>query len=757
MQQIATKRLDRLLRRIRVMVHRNKLLPFIEIAILAWLLMSMLGSYLLLSGGRPGQPLLTPPLAGLLLVVNLVPAIALIVLLGRRIAYARARESALRGTGRLHSRLVGMFSTIAAIPVLLLVIFASLLFQYGFDFWYSQKARGIFENANSLAQTYYREKQQTIITETEVMAGDLNYNLGVAPLQSEQFISSFGFQVFQRNLSEGAILRITPGSGVQSLAIVNPYNRPAGNWVPPDVVKTLLKSRATVFRDAGSRMEAVTPIPGQQNLFLYASRVDSSAALAQTKRFSTILKDYNSLLERSRTLQLQFHAALFLIALLVVGAAVGIALAVADRVVKPVGDLVEAAQRVSSGDLSARVKVPATRDEIGALAGAFNRMTGQLELQRRELVDANALLDRRRTLIEAVLAVVTAGIIAVTKDGIIRILNSRAEAILKLEPNRATGNNIDTVSPEIAKLLAEHHNHAIIEIEPAGGRRTLAVNIADDENGHVITFDDITQQLTDQRRAAWSDVARRVAHEIKNPLTPIQLAAERLRRRFGRGEAVDAATAERLTDTIIRQVGDLRRMVDEFSSFARMPKPVFQEESLVDICRQAMFLHEVANADISFETNAPQLHPTLICDSRQLGQAFTNIIKNGIEAIEQRVEAEGPARHSIVLDIRSDEDGILAVSVSDTGIGLPADRERIAEPYMTTRKTGTGLGLAIVKRIAEEHGATMSFADRVGGGTVVTLTFDPDRVRQLAELRSTTTVEDSDEPAPSALTRMETR
>jgi two-component system, NtrC family, nitrogen regulation sensor histidine kinase NtrY len=254
----------------------------------------------------------------------------------------------------------------------------------------------------------------------------------------------------------------------------------------------------------------------------------------------------------------------------------------------------------------------------------------------------------------------------------------------------------------------------------------LAVKAVGDHLGYVLTFDDITQQLADQRSAAWADVARRVAHEIKNPLTPIQLAAERLKRRFAKGELGDLATSERLTDTIIRQVGDLRRMVDEFSSFARMPKPVFRNESLVDICRQSVFLHEVAHPDIDFTLDAPDPAPAMVCDRRQLGQAMTNVIKNGIEAIEQK----GGSGHAISVAISAGARVI--ISVADSGIGLPAERERIVEPYMTTRRSGTGLGLAIVKKIVEEHGGAISFADNPGGGTIVSMEFDPANLAGMA-------------------------
>ncbi len=751
--------ISRIWRKVGVIARRRKLVPAIEYATLALLVLTMTGTYLMLAGGKPGEDLLTPPLVGLLLVINLVPAIALLVLIGRRAAYARAAKTPLAGPGLLHSRLVGLFSTIAAVPVLLLVIFASLLFQYGFDFWYSQKARGIFENANTLAQTYYREKQQTIINETEVMAGDINLNLGVAPIASDEFQSSFGFQVYQRGLSQGAILRITPKVGVQSLAIADRGKQPPmANWIPPDVVNTLIEKRQTVFRDSGKSMEAVTPIPDRPDLYVYASRVDDSAALAQTKRFSSVLDDYNTLLGRSRNLQLQFHGALFLIALIVVGAAVIIALNVADRVVKPVSDLVGAARRVSAGDLTARVNVPQSRDEIGALASAFNQMTQRLETQRRELVDANSLLDRRRALIEAVLSSVSAGVIAVSSDQHIRIINNRAEDILRVERGQGAGKQLVAITPELAGLLEHGADAEILDVVSGGESRTLAVQVVTEEGGQVMTFDDITDQLADQRRAAWSDVARRIAHEIKNPLTPIQLAAERLKRRFAKDEPADPVMVGRLTDTIIRQVGDLRRMVDEFSSFARMPKPVFQEDSLVEICRQSLFLHEVAHSNISFSLRAPDVHPMLVCDRRQLGQAFTNIIKNGVEAIEQKIERDGAPtdgeRHAIIMAINETMDGMIDVIVSDTGIGLPAERGRIVEPYMTTRRSGTGLGLAIVKKIAEDHGGSICFADRDRGGTVVTMNFNPAELRWRADSQDRVDAQ-ADDTGPSNLTRVE--
>jgi two-component system, NtrC family, nitrogen regulation sensor histidine kinase NtrY len=711
-------------RRIAIMARRGQWLPRVELAVfLAWLSIG-LTSYMILTGGRPGERLLTPPLVALMLVANLIPAIALIVLIGRRIAKARAARSPVGGHGRLHVRLVALFSLIASVPVLMLVIVASLLFQYGVEFWYSDRARSMFENANTLAQTFYNEKQARIIRETELMASDLSFNLSVAPIDSPGFNENFAYQVYVRELSEAAIVRFTAKGTSQSLALVNPYDRPTENWVPPAVVTQLKATKKTVFQDSGGRMQAITPLPGAPDVFVYAARVSDPAAQAQAKRFSLVLKNYNDLVEQSRTLQLQFHAALFLLTLLIVGLAVWVALTVADRLIRPVGELVDAAQKVTAGDLSARVAAPRTRDEIGVLTNAFNRMTGRLEQQRKELLDASDLIDRRRAFIETVLSGVTAGVVAVGEDRRVRILNRSAMSLLGCGGDCA-GAPLGELAPELDAMLIKGEQDAIVEISGADGPRMLAAKISRDELGHVLTFDDITAQINDQRRAAWADVARRIAHEIKNPLTPIQLAAERLKRRFASEIKSDPATFERLTDTIVRQVGDLRRMVDEFSSFARMPKPVFREESLIDICRQAVFLHEVAHPEIRFALDAPDPAISMVCDRRQLGQALTNLVKNAVEAVE--ADPDRSSTGSVTLNLYYDG-SLVRISVSDNGIGLPQERDRLAEPYMTTRERGTGLGLAIVKKIVEEHGGNLTFGDREGGGTVVTLLFDPNAI-----------------------------
>jgi two-component system nitrogen regulation sensor histidine kinase NtrY len=360
-------------------------------------------------------------------------------------------------------------------------------------------------------------------------------------------------------------------------------------------------------------------------------------------------------------------------------------------------------------------------------------MAGRLDEQTGALRSANTQLDARRAFMEAVRSSVTAGIIALDTGNRILLVNRSAESLLQKNQNEVEGQALGAISADLADFMRGEQSDANVIVTADGVQRTLAVKRARYQDGSVLTFDDITDQLTDQRRAAWSDIAQRIAHEIRNPLTPIQLAAERMQRKFGDEISSDKETFERLTGTIIRQVGDLRRMVDEFSNFARMPKPVFREDNVHEIARQALFLHEVAHPKISFVLDPPEGDFRMVCDRRQLAQALTNVVKNGVEAIEGRINR---GEHSLAGDRIElkvhDEDDHLVIDVLDTGVGLPEDRERLTEPYMTTRVRGTGLGLAIVKKIVEEHMGEIAFLDRPGGGTHVRISFDTAKLAALA-------------------------
>lgn len=728
----------RFMRRARRVMRGPRFYPLVEAATVLLLGGFALATYYLLSGQNTSYALLTPPLVALLLVANLVPAIALLVLLGRRVARRRAARSAIGSDGQLHVRLVAIFSLIAAVPMLLVVIFASLLFQYGVQFWFSDSARGMLQNAGTFARGYYEQNLREVGDETLTMASDLRDYLTQSEISSPEFAEGYIYQVVTRKLNRSAIIEIGKDKVARTAATVEPDPRPASQILTPDVIRRLSSGENVVVQAREKQIEAVTLLYPDRQVYLFATRDSDAPAFSQVERAQAVLADYESFASQSRQLQLRFNFALFTGSLMLVGTAVWIALKVADRLVRPVNELVDAARRITAGDLSTRVSGPHARDEIGTLASAFNRMTQRLEAQTKALVSANSQIENRRAFIEAILSGVTAGVVAVDQDQNIRLLNSSAAAILLDGTDEAADRPLRAVSAELADMMDGGRTADVIQIRAQGERRTLAVKIARDPSGHVLTFDDITQQLSDQRRAAWADVARRIAHEIKNPLTPIQLAAERLQRRYAEEVTSDRATFTRLTETIVRQVGDLRRIVDEFSSFARMPKPVFRSEAIDDIARHALFLHEVAHTDIRFEYRTHVEAMTIVCDRRQIAQALTNIVKNAVEAIEARITAAGPGGEGaeageVVMTLDRDTHGHLLILLADNGIGLPAERDRIVEPYMTTRTKGTGLGLAIVNKIVEDHGGTMSFHDAQGGGTIVRIVLDPDFLARLDE------------------------
>ena len=716
-----------------MVLRRRGVIPLVELGSVLALLATAVTSYFILADSNAANALLTPPMVAGLLVANLVPAMALMVLIARRVAMRRATRSPMGGRGRLHVRLVALFSAIATVPTLLVVIFASFLFQSGTAFWFSDRARGMLENAASIAQENYDGEVERVEGEAVAMSGDLAAYLQEVPVDSNAFAEFFAQQLYWRNLSEAILFRVAEDRSIHSLVLVNPYDRPLERVITADMIGDVRPERP-VSDVSDDRFAAIAVLPAAENTYVYTARVFDPDLASQLRRGAAVLQDYQTLVNRSRALQLRFNAALFAVSLLIVALAIWIALKLADRLVRPVGQLVDASRRVTAGDLSARVPASAVRDEIGTLGDAFNRMTRRLEEQTGALVAANAQLESRRAFTEAVLAGVTAGVISVDDDHVVRLINSSAESLLKTGGQSPIGQKLADLAPELDRQVAADEREDVVQFASRGEPRTLAVKTVKVKGGHVLTFDDITEQLLDQRRAAWSDVARRIAHEIKNPLTPIQLAAERLQRRYASEVASDPATFGRLTGTIVRQVGDLRRMVDEFSSFARMPKPTFREEPVGEIARQALFLHEVAHPDIAFTLDVPEPSPLLVCDRRLLGQALTNVVKNGVEAIQQKRE-EQPATvdggDNVAMTVH-EADGRIVIEVADTGVGLPAERGRMTEPYMTTRAKGTGLGLAIVKKIVEEHFGQIEFEDRPGGGSLVRFQFDQEALGRLA-------------------------
>jgi len=724
-------------RRVQVAARRSNLSAVMEVTSVAAFLIMTATTWITLDAQAETGELLPTNLTAFLLVGTLVPAMAILVLLGRRMALRRAAET-IGGTGRMHVRLVFIFSMISAVPTLLVVIFASLLFQSGVEFWFSDNSRGMLENANKLARGYYEQAQRDVGYESVAMAEDIGSFLRRESIASPEFAEFYSYQVINRKLTESAILQKGEDGKLRTAAIVDPEGASTNESVMPAILDRLETGETLVVDADANKIEAVIPIDRRSGIYLYTARTSDLLALSQGQRAENIVEAYEVLTSRARILQLRFNVALFVASLALVGLSVWFALRFADRQVKPLYELVEAARRVGSGNFALRVAGRTGADEIGLLNRAFNRMTAQIERQTQDLVGANQEVQERHAFIEAVLESVTAGIVSLDKQGKIMLINSTAQNLL-LERGAPgpVGLSLAQLAPQIAGMVETGDESRIVQYNKSGDLLTLAVKVSRDRTGHVITFEDITRQLVDQRQAAWSDIARRIAHEIKNPLTPIQLATERLSRKYRKQIQDNPELFEELTSTIIRQVGELRKMVDEFSSFARLPKPIFRDEDPVALARQALFLHEVSQADISYSFSSSEDVGAIACDRHQFGQAMTNVLKNAAEAVRARAKREGTDFEGrIGVDVRKLDDAV-EVEISDNGIGLPQDRERIVEPYVTSREKGTGLGLAIVKKIVEEHGGEMSFASaQSGGGTVVRMSFSCDPVVQRSDAQA---------------------
>ena len=499
--------------------------------------------------------------------------------------------------------------------------------------------------------------------------------------------------------------------------------------VAPEIIERARSGEVVLLTsEADDRLRAIIKLDRFVDAFLYVGRFVEPRVLEHIDKTERAAAEYANIEGRRSSIEITFAMIFILVGMLLLFVAIWVGLVFANRLSRPISDLAGAAERVRAGDLSARVEEGPDLDELGLLSGAFNRMADQLEGQRHELVQANRQLDERRHFIETVLSGVSAGVIGVDAEGRINLANRSACSLLAMDIDEQIGADISEVVPELSAMIGDAHTRpnrlveAQISMQRVGRDRTLLVRLAADVvdrkvSGFVITFDDITELVAAQRKAAWSDVARRIAHEIKNPLTPIQLAAERLRRKYMNEITSDPETFSNCTETIIRQVGDIGRMVDEFSAFARMPRPEMERENIGKICREALVLPRSAHPEIEFVSDITGDPVMITGDSRQLSQVLTNLIQNAIDAIGGRV-ADGQAELAageIQLSLSLTEEDAEIV-ITDNGKGLPVEkRDRLTEPYMTTRTKGTGLGLAIVKTILEDHGGVLELKDRPDG------------------------------------------
>ena len=631
---------------------------------------------------------------------------------------------------RLHTRLVVLFSLIALAPAIVVSAFSAYFFNFGMDNWFNERVRTAIIESRAVADAYLKEHQQVIRGDVLSMARDLDRALPLIDGSPRQFRRILAAQGLVRNLSEIFVFDVTGRVLAQwSLGFI--LDREP---VSQEVMDKARQGGVVVLTsETDDRLRAVIKLDRLVDTFLYVGRFIEPNVLEHIEKTQRAAREYEAIEGRRSTIEITFAMIFILVGLLLLFVAIWVGLVFANRLSRPISDLAAAAERVRAGDLSARVEEEPNSDELGLLSRAFNRMTDQLEGQRHELVQANRQLDERRHFIETVLAGVSAGVIGLDENGRINLVNKSANSLLSIDLDNEIGNKIGDVIPAFGDLIpnAYARPNTLIEsqvsIQRDGRPCTLFVRLSADIVsakivGFVVTFDDITELVAAQRKAAWSDVARRIAHEIKNPLTPIQLSAERLRRKYMSEITTDPDTFSNCTDTIIRQVGDIGRMVDEFSSFARMPRPQMEEANLVAVCREALVLPRSAHPETRFDVDVPDDAVWISGDSRQLSQVMTNLVQNAIDAIDGRRQDGGDAdEFDGEIGIRvSVLDGEAIIEVIDNGKGLPPEaRDRLTEPYVTTRAKGTGLGLAIVKTILEDHGAALKLEDRDGHGARV--------------------------------------
>jgi two-component system nitrogen regulation sensor histidine kinase NtrY len=679
-------------------------------------LLSALLTFMVLTGLTPLEP--TRQVVRTFLMINAATILLLVAIIVREVwQMVQARRRG-RAAARLHVQIVSLFSIIAVLPAVLVAIVANVTIERGLDRLFSGPTREVIQNSLIIARAYTYEHAQLIRGDILGMANDLWRARPLYDQDPKSFQEFLTANAGQRNLP-GAML-IDKDSKVLVTAqtgIKQDFTAP-----PPDFLGNVNENdpQIAVFPEA-NYVAAVIRLRSFNDTFLYVARLLDPRVVAQLKQTETSVAEYAQIESRRLGIQVAFALMFAVIALTILMASVLIGLNFANWLVSPIRRLMTAASDVSTGNLNVQVPVVKSGGDLAQLGETFNKMTQELRTQRDELVNASELIDSRRRFIEAVLSSASAGIIGVDSSGSVGILNRSAEKLIGHAESETLDHPLSDVLPELDEMMkaAREGTQRLVQgnvtILRDGNERNLSVRVSAEQtsqsrDSYIITLDDITDLVSAQRTSAWGDVARRIAHEIKNPLTPIQLSAERIRRKFGKTITEDKSVFDQCTDTIIRQVDDIRRMVDEFSRFARMPKPVIEGEDVADTVRQAVFLMRVAHPELDFEAEIKEDPLKAQFDRRLISQALTNIIKNATEAIEQ-VPAEELGKGRIDVVAQRENDDIL-IDVIDNGIGLPkVARQRLLEPYVTTRAKGTGLGLAIVGRVLEDHGGRIELKD----------------------------------------------
>ncbi len=685
--------------------------------VVAFALISALVTFLVLSGVTPIAPV-HEVVVGVFVLNGLLILLLLIIVAFEAAVLIRARRAGAAAAG-LHVRIVSLFSIVAALPAVLVAVIATVTIERGLAPWFSDRMRDAIFKSVDVADAYTAGQCSALGREIRILADDLTRARPAFDVDRKWFDSFLTARATALGAPVAAIMR--PPDTVIARAQI-------------DVLRDAAKPDQAAFDDAKAAPEpicivpregrvfgALVSLPAYENGYLHIAReVDPLAVEFPTVARGAAL-EYLSIDQRRRGVQIAFASMYGLIAVILLLSAVWLGLSFANALVTPIRRMIHATDQVSSGNFYVQVPIRRSEGDLAHLGETFNKMTAELRRQRDGLITASDVIDRRRRFTETVLSGVSSGVLGLDGDGHITIVNRSAESLLGTS-GRLLGEPIARAAPEIAASVADalQGRQRLVsgQVAITRGGRDRMVNVRAVREGEgagaglVVTLDDITDLVSAQRTAAWADVARRIAHEIKNPLTPIQLSAERIKRRFGKVIVEGKDIFDQCTDTIVRQVEDIRRMVDEFSSFARMPKPALAREDIVETVRQIVFLMRVGNPDLTIADSLPETPVPAQFDRRLISQALTNVIKNATEAIEAvPMDQRGPGRIDVAFERMPD--GRIVIDVIDNGKGLPADqRQKLLEPYMTTREGGTGLGLAIVGKILEDHGGGIELLDR---------------------------------------------
>lgn len=660
--------------------------------------------------------------------LNLDLAVLLLssLLVASRVMKFRQRRKT-GAASRLHARLVRWFGLLVVTPAIIITLFSATFFNLGIESWFSRHVRAALQKSTSVAQAYLSEHNKNIATDARVMAEQLSRKVLIN--DPEALSTLLNEQARVHNVNE-AVVFSSNGLVLAQTRLSFTLAMKLDHFSQADLMQA--REHVMIYHnEAQDRVRALVQVDPNLDVYLIVGRHVDPKVLEHIDETQTAVSEYSRLEKKRHDIEIRFILVFIVFSLLLLLFVIWIGMAFANRLARPIASLISAAEQVTEGNLKVRVPERPDSDEIDLLSQTFNRMTSELDLQRTKLIEANLQIDRRRHFIETVLSGVSAGVVGLDAKMNINIINKSASTLLGVDKQTIQGTSLKDVIPEIAELIQNNEQSAIqseLQVVRDEKTHTLLVRVVKEKEGdlivgYIVTFDDISLLLTAQRKAAWADVARRVAHEIKNPLTPIQLSAERLKKKYLPQIQEDAENFIRYLETIGRQVEYIGDMVREFSEFARMPEAVMVRENVNHIVEEAFFLQKNAHPHIDFKLNALVPENFIECDPSQITQILTNLILNSIDSIHefQRTHLDHKGRIDVTLER---EGGELAVLVEDNGEGFPVEgREALLEPYVTNREKGTGLGLAIVQRIVDSHRGRLTLGDSELGGAMVKMVF----------------------------------